>query len=94
MAIVSIRHKGLRQLFRDDNRKGVPAEFADKIQRMLTAIHVAHSIDEIDLVPGWRLHALKGNLKGHWSLTVTRNYRLLFRFVGGDAYDLDLVDCH
>jgi proteic killer suppression protein len=94
MAIVSIKHKGLRQLFEDDNRKGVPAEFADKLQRMLTALHLARSVDEIDLVPGWKLHPLKGDLKGYWSLTVTRNHRLIFRFAGGDAGDLDLVDYH
>ena len=72
----------------------MPAEFADKLERMLTAIHFAHAIDEIDLVQGWRLHPLKGDLKGHWSLTVTRNHRLIFRFVNGDAHDLDLVDYH
>ena len=94
MAIASIKHKGLKQLFQDGSRKGVPAEFADKLQRMLTALHFARSIDEIGLVPGWKLHPLKGDLKGHWSLTVTRNHRLIFRFMGGDAHDLDLVDYH
>src|SRR5262245_16787527 len=49
MAIASIKHKGLKQLFQNGNRKGVPAEFADKLQRMLTALHFARSIDEIDL---------------------------------------------
>jgi proteic killer suppression protein len=94
MAIASIKHKGLKQLFQDGNHKGVPAEFADKLQRMLTALHFAHSIDEIDLVPGWKLHPLKGDLKGYWSLTVTRNYRLIFRFLHGEAHDLDLIDYH
>jgi proteic killer suppression protein len=94
MAIVSIRHKGLKQLFQDGNRKGVPAEFAGKLERMLTAIHAARMIDDIDAVPGWKLHPLKGDLKGYWSLTVTRNQRLIFRFTDGDAHDLDLVDYH
>jgi toxin HigB-1 len=94
MAIASIKHRGLKQLFEDSDRKGVPAELADKLQRMLTALHHARSMDDIDLVPGWKLHPLKGDLKGRWSLTVTRNYRLVFRFAGGDAYDLDLVDYH
>ena len=48
MAIASIRHKGLKQLFQDGNRKGVPAEFADKLERMLTVLHFARTIDEID----------------------------------------------
>jgi proteic killer suppression protein len=94
MAIVSIKHKGLKQLFQDGNRKGVPAEFADKLQRLLTAIHFARSLDEIALVPGWKLHPLKGDLKGHWSLAVTRNHRLIFRFADENAHDPDLVDYH
>jgi len=94
MAIASIKHKGLKQLFQDGSRKGVPAEFADKLERMLTALHFARAIDEVDVVPGWKLHPLKGDLKGYWSLTVTCNHRLIFRFVAGDVRDLDLVDYH
>ena len=45
-------------------------------------------------LPGWRVHALKGDLAGFWSLTVTGNWRLIARFQGGDAYDLDLLDHH
>jgi proteic killer suppression protein len=77
LAIGSIRHKGLKRLFRDGARKGVPAEFADKLERMLTALHLARTIDEIDQVPDWKLHPLKVGLKGYWSLTVTRNHRLV-----------------
>jgi proteic killer suppression protein len=61
---------------------------------MLTAIHAANTIDDVDAVPGWKLHPLKGDLKGYWSLTVTPNQRLIFRFMDGDAYDLDLTDYH
>ena len=55
---------------------------------------MAKVISDIDLVPGWRLHQLKGDLAGCWSLTVTRNWRLTFRFEDGDAHDLDLLDYH
>lgn len=72
----------------------MPAAFADKLERMLTAIHAANTIDDVDAVPGWKLHPLKGDLKGYWSLTVTPNQRLIFRFMDGDAYDLDLTDYH
>jgi proteic killer suppression protein len=48
----------------------------------------------MDGVPGWRLHALKGELAGHWSVTVTGNWRLIFRFDGEDAVDVDFVDYH
>lgn len=94
MAVASIKHKGLKQLFRDGNRKGVPAEHAGKLERMLTALHYALTLDEIGAVQGWKLHPLKGDLKGYWSLTVTRNHRLIFRFAGGDVHDVDLVDYH
>ena len=60
----------------------------------LVAIHTAGTVGDIDLVPGWRLHPLKGELAGSWSLTVTRNWRLTFRFEDGDAFDLDLLDYH
>jgi toxin HigB-1 len=61
---------------------------------MLLAIHTAATVDDIAVVPGWRLHPLKGNLAGYWGLTVTGNWRLIFRFEDGDAFDLDLLDYH
>ncbi len=61
---------------------------------MLAAIDTASAVEEIALFPGWRLHRLKGDLAGYWSLTVTGNWRVVFRFENGDALDLDLVDYH
>jgi len=49
--------------------------------------------DDMSL-PGFRLHPLKGNLAGFWSVTVSANLRIIFRFEGGDATDVDLVDYH
>jgi proteic killer suppression protein len=51
-------------------------------------------MDEMQVMPGWRLHALKGNFEGFWSVTITGNWRLIFRFEDGDAFDLDLIDYH
>lgn len=45
-------------------------------------------------IPGWRLHQLTGDLRGFWSVSITGNWRLIFRFVAGDAFDLDLMDYH
>jgi len=59
---------------------------------MLLAIHAARAIGGLGVVPGWRLHPLKG--AGYWSLTVTGNWRLMFRFEDGDAFDVDLSDDH
>jgi toxin HigB-1 len=94
MPIRSIRHKALSRFFEKDDARGVPAELTAKIRRLLTALDTAASIEEMSLFPGWRLHPLKGDLSGFWSVTITGNWRLIFRFEDGDAFDVDLVDYH
>jgi proteic killer suppression protein len=94
MAIQNIRHKGIRRLFEEDDARAVPASFAGKLRDMLAAIDTASTVEEIRLFPGWRLHRLKGDLAGFWSLTVTGNWRLVFRFQKGQAFDVDLMDYH
>jgi len=94
MAIVSIRHRGLRGLFEEGSTRGVPVQQAQKLENMLHAIDQAQTIEEIEVFPGWRLDPLAGNLDGYWSLTVTGNLRLIFRFSDGEAEDLDLIDYH
>ena len=59
---------------------------------MLLAIDAAETIGDLAVLLGWRLHPLKGNLAGYWSLTVSGNLRLTFRFEDGEAFDLDLLD--
>jgi proteic killer suppression protein len=66
----------------------------EKISDILLAIDEAANAREVGLFPGWRLHPLKGELKGFWSVTVSANWRVIFRFEKGDAFDLDLVDYH
>jgi proteic killer suppression protein len=90
------RHKGLRQLYEDDEPKGVPAFAADKLRKLLLALETADSLDQVSRFPGWKLHPLKGAMKGFWSLTVTGNWRLVFRYVPetNTATDLDLIDYH
>ena len=70
------------------------AAFAHKLRDMLHALDAAATIEEVETVPGWRLHPLKGDLKGLWSMSVSGNWRLVFRFESGDAFDLDLTDYH
>jgi len=94
MAIRSIRHKGLRRLYERDERRGLPAAMVPKLRDMLHALDSAQTIDEVEIMPGWRLHPLKGDLKDMWSLTVSGNWRLVFCFRGGNAFDLDLTDYH
>jgi toxin HigB-1 len=94
MGIRSIRHGGLRRLYRSGDARGLPAALAEKISDILLAIDEAANPQEVGLFPGWRLHPLKGELKGFWSVTVSGNWRIIFRFEQGDAFDLDLVDYH
>ena len=66
---------------------------ADRIALALADLDDAGTPSDLDL-PGYRLHPLKGDLKGYWSISITGNWRLIFRFEDGDAYDVDLVDYH
>ncbi len=88
-----IRHKALRAIWEDKSYRGVPAEHARKIDRILGALDLASRPEDLNF-PGWRLHPLKGNLAGHWSITVQANWRVIFMFVDGDATNIDYVDYH
>jgi len=90
--IKSFRHKGLKRLFEDDDPKGVNSEHVAKLKNILATLHAAPTVQHMDL-PGFRLHPLKGNLKGFWGVTVRANWRMIFRFEKG-AEDVDYVDYH
>jgi proteic killer suppression protein len=91
--IESFKHKALRQLFEDDNSRGVNSEHLRKIKQILAVLDAAETIEALQL-PTFRLHPLKGDLKGHWAVTVRANWRIIFRFDGGKVFDVDLVDYH
>jgi proteic killer suppression protein len=92
--IKSFKHKGLKRLFENNEPKAVPSGQAQKILDVFAALDTAAEPGEVGLFPGWKLHPLKGDLKGFWSVTITGNWRMIFRFEDGDAYDLDLIDYH
>lgn len=94
MSIESFRHKGLRRLIEDDDARGVPGAHANKIRRLLFALQEAIEVSEMARYPGWRLHPLQGDLDGLWSATGTGNWRIVFRFDNGRAFDVDLIDYH
>jgi toxin HigB-1 len=96
MRLARFRHKGLRQLYEDDNAKGVPAAMADKLRKFLLALETAETLEQVGRFPGWKLHPLKGELKEFRSLTVTGNWRLIFRYdrETNTATDIDLIDYH
>jgi proteic killer suppression protein len=91
--IESFKHRGLKRLFERDDRSQVGADIVQKVERIITALDAAKTPQALDL-PGYRLHRLKGDLKGFWSVTVRANWRIIFRFVDGNAQDVELVDYH
>lgn len=91
--IESIRHRGLRRLFERGDKKLIRAGYLERLENILIALDSAQNIEELAL-PGFRLHPLTGNLKGYWSITVSANWRVIFRFVNGQVLDVDLVDYH
>ena len=91
--IKSFTHKGLAQFFEHDDRRKLPTAQLDKIGRILARLNEAMTVQDMGL-PGYRLHPLKGALTGFWSVTVSGNWRIIFRFEHGSAYDVDLVDYH
>jgi proteic killer suppression protein len=91
--IRSIRHKGLKRLYEDDDPRAVMAEHEVKLRDILARLDAARAVADVDL-PGFRLHPLKGALKGFWAVTVRANWRVIFRFADHDAFDVDYVDYH
>lgn len=91
--IVGFRHKGLKLLFERGDRRKVQPEHADKVERVLARLDEASEVGDMGL-PGFRLHPLKGDLAGYWSVTVSGNWRIIFRFEDGRARDVDLIDYH
>lgn len=91
--IRTVRHRGLKRLLQRDDASGVKAEHCDRIVNILTQLAVAMRPSDLD-IPGYRLHALKGELKGFWSVAVSANWRIIFRMEDGDVYDVNLVDYH
>jgi proteic killer suppression protein len=92
--IKSFKHKGLKRLFERNEIQGVSAGQVQKLLDVFAALDTAEEPGDVGLFPGWRLHPLKGDLKGFWSVTITGNWRLIFRFEDGDAFDIDFIDYH
>ncbi|WP_414546338.1 type II toxin-antitoxin system RelE/ParE family toxin [Nostoc sp. CCY0012] len=91
--IKNFKHKGLKKLFEDDDRSGVQPEYAEKLLDILDRLDA--SVDVQDMrYPGSRLHQLKGNREGVWSVTVSGNWRITFKFEDGDADSVDYEDYH
>ena len=91
--ICSIQHKGLAALYWKDQSKGVMQSLVKRLQEILALLESAETVDDIN-IPGLKLHQLKGELKGFYSVYVSGNWRVIFRFVDGNVEDVNLIDYH
>ena len=86
--IKSFRHKGLKKLYETGSSSGVQAKHSNRLRMQLAALDTAQDIDDMD-IPGFKLHSLKGKLKGRWSIAVSVNWGITFEFRDGNAFVLD-----
>jgi proteic killer suppression protein len=91
--IQSFRHKGLKQMFEDGKVRLVNPSLRARVANLLAVLDAASSARDL-AGPGNRLHELQGDQQGVWSVTVSGNWRITFRFTDGNAHDVDLIDYH
>ncbi len=91
--IKNFRHKGLERFFQMGSKAGIVPDHAPRLGRQLFALDNARRPEDMN-APGWRLHPLKGDLEGHWSVAVSGNWRMTFAFEGEDAVLVDYLDYH
>ena len=91
--IKNFLHKGLKLLFEEDDGRKLPSDMLFRIKIILSTLHAAEDIEGVNL-PTFRLHPLKGDLKEYYAVTVRANWRIIFSFKGGDAFNVDFIDYH
>tara|TARA_R110002096_G_scaffold118489_3_gene256569 strand:+ start:30471 stop:30749 length:279 start_codon:yes stop_codon:yes gene_type:complete len=91
--ITSFIHKGLERFYKTGKSSGIQAKHAKRLRLILTNLDQAESPHDMDL-PGLRLHVLKGSRKKIWSVSVSGNWRVTFRFIGRDAEIVNYEDYH
>ena len=91
--IRGFRHKGLARFWTRSDASGLRPDWVPRLDRFLDALNLARRPQDLNL-PGAGFHALRGDLKGRFAMTVSRNWRLTFGWDGEDAIDVDLEDYH
>ncbi len=91
--IASFKHKGLEALYEHNRTRGISQTLVKRVKQVLALLDSAKHVEDMNL-PGLRLHPLKGNLKGFYSVTVSGNWRIIFEFAEGQAHHVDLIDYH
>jgi proteic killer suppression protein len=93
LMIRSFRHRGLKARYEGRTEKRVSPQHIARLRDILAVLDRSRRPDDMNL-PGFRLHPLKGELKGHWAVWVSGNWHVGFRFEAGDAHDVDYLDYH
>lgn len=89
----SYRHKGVKQFAETGSKAGIQPEHATRLRRLLSALDAAAGPSNLN-APSYDLHPLKGEMRGHWAVRVSGNWRLTFAFEGEDAVQIDYQDYH
>ena len=92
--IQSFADRRTQELYATGKAKRLPAELAKRAARKLEYVDLATRLDDLKVPPGNRLHALEGNRKGQHAISVNDQWRICFRFIDGDAYDVEFCDYH
>ncbi len=91
--ILSFAHKGLEDFFYDAIKRGIQPRHATRLEAILDRLDAAHQVEDMRY-PGSNLHQLRGDLVGFWSVRVSGNWRVIFRFAEGNATDVNYLDYH
>jgi toxin HigB-1 len=94
MIIRSVQHRGLLRLIEDDDNRELRPDLVKRVRNILTALITAADMDAVSGPPGWRVHQLKGNRAGTWSISVSGNWRMTFDIKKGEICNLNLEDYH
>ena len=94
MAIGGFKNRGLKRFFDSNDARYIPQQHKARIEQILRAPDESIPLDAPAVLPGLRLHPLKGNRRGQWSVKMSGNRRITFRIEDGNAYDVDLTDSH
>lgn len=91
--IKTFAHKGLNNFFYNGTTKGIQAKHAHRLRLILDLLDAANVVQDMDF-PGSGLHSLKGKMKDFFSVKVSGNWRIVFKFEQGNAFEVNYTDYH
>ncbi|MCY7411888.1 MAG: type II toxin-antitoxin system RelE/ParE family toxin [Salinibacterium sp.] len=92
--IKSFADRRTEELFVTGTTKRFPPDVIARTVRKLEYVHLATRLNDLKVPPGNRLHALKDDRTGQHAIAINDQWRLCFRFIDGDAHDVEVCDYH